>query len=349
NQDASGTEFFNAKGHQLVEVQRDHEVLPVTWQLVSDDKTVLVSLGREPAYNATVFVEVNYDGESFARYQYQTQPLPTLINLSVVDQYDRPVPRIVITLGDRRTVTDDKGFAQLGVSSDQAPLATGAYLLSVNPDRINPAYGETRLTIDINGGELNDYTQIPLSFLNPEIGAGYLESGKNHVLNGGDVRLDLTNAKVVFPDGRTEGSMHLQFNTRGFNYPTHPLVQPGWLYSFQPLGIQLQGHPAIQLEMPTHNNSRSYLPEDGTLALVLAVNPANELIEPVTIAELHTPYMTVLYPDNIQVLDQLGIAFLPIEFQPLLAQYRDGDIGFDTLMINMSELARSIEPTLKEK
>ncbi|MEJ2075731.1 MAG: hypothetical protein P8X79_19960, partial [Reinekea sp.] len=39
NQDASGTEFFNAKGHQLVEVQRDHEVLPVTWQLVSDDKT----------------------------------------------------------------------------------------------------------------------------------------------------------------------------------------------------------------------------------------------------------------------------------------------------------------------
>ena len=96
----------------------------------------------------------------------------------------------------------------------------------MNPNLTNAAYGETKLTLPIDGGRLNDLGFIPVSFLNPEIGASYLTSGENHSLLGDEVRLDLTNAQVTFPDGTTEGSAHVQFNTSGYNYPTHPFAEP---------------------------------------------------------------------------------------------------------------------------
>lgn len=352
NQDAPGTEFFNAQGHQLVEVDREFEPLGFDMQVLPDNKTVLLQPTREPAYQATVFVEVQYDGVEYARYQFETKKLPTLVNMILRDQFDRPVPNIQVQFAGEIAYSDGSGFVQFGSSDAKTiePTATGRYSVLVNSEMLNPAYGETKLDVEINGGELNQLGVLPVSFLNPEFGATYLQSGTNHALNEGDVLLDLTNASIVMPySGAPQGAVHVQFNTAGFNYPTHPLVEPSWLYSFQPLGIQLNGSPSISLELPQRNNSYAYLPEDGTLVLVLAVDPNQNIIDPVTVGELNGTYVDVLYSESIEVLDHLGVAFLPVEFQPLMNDYKNGDVAFQVFMANMAELARSINVELMEE
>jgi hypothetical protein len=148
NQDAQGTEFFNAKGHQLVDVQRDHQAVPLSLQLIGNNKTVLVNLGREPAYNATVFVEVTYQGNSYARYQYQTAALPTLINLVVRDQYNRAVPNIRVeeTDRDKAKVIQPPGgdrHGQLGLTIG------GVGLLGVDPEAIVAASAPGSQTVRV--------------------------------------------------------------------------------------------------------------------------------------------------------------------------------------------------------
>ncbi len=348
NLDAKGTEFFNAKGHQLIDVQRDYEAVPLDIQLIGNNKTVLVSLGREPAYNATMFVDVNYDGASMLRYQYQTKPLPTLINMTIRDQYNRDVPNLRGELGDQIGVTNNEGLVQFGYADNTTPMPDGQYQLWVNPNQANAKYGETKLTVPVEGGRLNDFGFVPVSFLNPEIGATVLTSGENHLLNTDEVLLDLTQAQVTFPDGATTGNAHLQFNTAGYNYPTHGLAEPSWLYSFQPLGIRLTGTAEIKLKLPKHQNSWEYLPANGTLALAVAVNPANEMIEPIGLAERQGNYAVFLHPENVAVLDHLGVIFLPENFQQTLIDYKNETISFPVLMAKLAGLARQYEPEQME-
>ena len=348
NQDAQGTEFFNAKGHQLVDVQRDHQAVPLSLQLIGNNKTVLVNLGREPAYNATVFVEVTYQGNSYARYQYQTAALPTLINLVVRDQYNRAVPNIRVELAGLSSLSDAEGAVQFGFDRNAEPLAGGNYRLEVNPKQANAAYGETQLTVPVAAGRLNDFGFVPISFLNPEIGANYLTSGTEHSLNGDELLLDLRTAQITFPTGATQGSVHLQFNTSGFNYPTHPFAQPSWLYGFQPLGIRLSGDPSIALKLPQHQNSWAYLPANGTLMLAVAVNPETEMIEPIGLAQRQGNYAIFLHPEKVTVLDHLGVIFLPASFQPVLVDYQNNLFSFPVLMAKLAELAREHEPEQKE-
>lgn len=348
NLDEPGTEFFNAQGHQLTDVTREHEAVPFELQAVGKGKTIFVNLGREPAYNATLFITVDYNGNTLARYQYQTKALPTLVNLVVRDQFNREVPNLRVELDGESRTTNDKGLVQFGYQSEQPPRTNGDYDLAVNPGMLNAAYGETRLRIPLNGGELNDLGVIPVSFLNPEIGATELATGQNHNLLGDEVLLDLTNAQVTFPDGNTQGNVHVQFNTSGYNYPTHPLAEPSWLYSFQPLGVRLSGNPQLRLKLPAYQNSREYLPDNGTLMLLMAVNPSEQLIEPVGLAERQGDYAVALNPEAIQVLDHLGVVFLPESFQPILMEYQDGDINFTLLMARLAEKAREYAPEQRE-
>ncbi|WP_196158955.1 Ig-like domain-containing protein [Reinekea sp. G2M2-21] len=348
NRDAKGTEFFNAKGHQLVDVQREHESVPLDIQLVGSNKTVLVNLGREPAYNATLFVDVTYNGESFARYQYQTRVLPTLINMVIRDQYSRDVPNLRVEFAGYSGITNGDGLVQFGYKDKGTPLADGNYTLWVNPDMENANYGETKLTVPAEAGRLNDFGIIPVSFLNPEIGATVLSSGANHSLNGDELLLDLTHAQVTFANGATQGNAHVQFNTAGYNYPTHALAEPSWLYSVQPLGIRLTGTATIKLKLPKHQNSWEYLPANGTLMLAVAVNPDNEMIEPIGLAERQGNYAVFLNPESVTVLDHLGVIFLPEAFQPTLEAFHNNEFSFPVMMAKLAEMARQYEPEQME-
>jgi hypothetical protein len=344
--DDSGTEFYEAIGFELVDVERNYEPMTYELQSINSGKTILVNYSREPAYGATMHVEVTYNGESLNRYQYQTEELPTLVSVIVRDQYDSAVSGIWVTFEDEKSVTDDDGFVQFGYDVD-SPYSTGEYQLEINPSLINPEYGETKLTVDIDGGRLNELGVLPIPYLNPEIGATYIKSGENHTLLNGEVLLDLTDARVVFPDGSTEGSVHVQFNTSGYNYYMHGLVTPPWLFSFQPLGIELSGNPEIQLKLPTINYSYDYLPDDGTLGLLFAVDESKELIQPMGVAERNGNYAKIISVESIEVLDHIGVLFMWDDYQPILERYRDGEISLNVMIALMSELAKTAETTVE--
>ncbi|GGX56074.1 hypothetical protein [Saccharospirillum salsuginis] len=339
NLDEPGTEFFNAQGHQLVDVSRNHEAVPGSIRVLPERKGFLFQPAREPAYDATLSVEVAYQGQTLTRYQYQTEPLPTLVSLRLEDQYQRPLDGLRVRLGDRETISQD-GRATFGFADGEPPLPTGDYTLWINPDRTNPRYGETRITVPVDGGRHNELGTALVSFLNPETGSTYLSSGEAHVLLDGAVSLGLSNATISFRDGRNAGPAHIQFNTfGGFNYPTHPLVAPNWLYSVQPLGITLDGDAAISFELPKLQNGYDYLPEDGSLGLLMGVNPRTERIEPLGVVKRDGHRAAVLPPHRLTVLDQFGAVFLPEQAQPLLARYLAGEISLDVLLVRIAELA----------
>jgi len=340
NLDEPGTEFFNAQGHQLVDVSRNHEAVPGTIRILPERKGFLFQPAREPAYSATLSVEVAYQGQTLSRYQYQTEPLPTLISLRLEDQYQRPLNGLRVRLGERETVSQD-GRATFGFADGQPPLPSGDYTLWINPDRTNPRYGETRITIPIEGGRRNELGTALVSFLNPEMGSTYLSSGENHLLLDGAVSLDLTNATLRFRDGRNAGPAHVQFNTfGGFNYPTHPLVAPNWLYSVQPLGITLDGDAELRFELPKLQNGYDYLPEDGKLGLLMGVNPRTERIEPLGLVKRQNTSAVVLPGHQLTVLDHLGAVFLPESLDPLLQQYQAGELSLELLLVRIAEQAQ---------
>ncbi|WP_428243221.1 GLUG motif-containing protein [Gynuella sp.] len=345
NQDAPGEDFINAKGHQLIDVDREHE--PVTGELSvqSEQRIVIFTPDQEPAYGATLFVEVSYDGAMLSRYIYQTEPLPTLVSAELRDQFNQPVNGLIVTLSSdsqtRQTVSQN-GALLFGFASKEMPLPQGDYWLHVNPGLANTAYGETRAKVTLSEGRLNALGQIPVPLLNQEVGQVLLQSGQTNTLLNGAVQLDLSQGEVIFPDGDNSGAAHLQFNLpAGINTAVNPIAVPQWMYSFQPQNIRIQGAVSLRMEMPERQNSYDYLPEDGSLGLFLGVDPTQNLITPLGLVRLAGHTVETVGNPGLQSLDHIGVVFLAPAYQDLLQDYEHGNTSLQGVLAQILSRAQS--------
>ena len=355
NQDEPGADFIHARGHQLVDVDREYEPLSGELTGLANERTFIFVPEREPAYGAEIFVEVRYDDKTLTRYRYTTEPLPTLVTGELRDQFNRAVEgiRVNLTPVDETPSADTgvstitrEGAVLFGFSSRDATLSGGEYWLHINPGMANGGYGETRLPVSLSEGRLNELGLLPISRLNQTTGGVWLASGKDHSLLDGAVRLDLRQGRIFFPGGATEGAAHLQFNLPGgLNYPVDPVAAPAWMYSFQPLGIALEGGVDLSLQLPKRNDSYDYLPEEGTLALFLGVDPNQSRITPIGVARLTGTRAELVNGVTPPVLDHLGVVFLPDAYQDLLADYVAGDAGLAATLARITSRAQTAAGT----
>jgi hypothetical protein len=342
NQDEPGTPTLNAKGYQLVAVNRSFEAVPGSLSLLPGNRVVAFYPDRELAYDGEVALDVDYDGAELAHLMFHTRALPTFINGTVIDQFSQPVEGVSVSLPQlgRTTRTNRDGAFAFGYGDryDEA-LPAGRYELVINPDLKQIRFGSVRRWVSIESGRQNrlEVTRLPL--LNLDTPFAPVEGRSSVSLLAGAVKLDLNDADLLFPDSRRSGDLHLQFTEYGrFSYPVGGGHLPHWVYTGQPAGIRVEGELRVDLALPKLNRSYDYLPPDGSYVLMMGLDLASRHVVPVGVGRIESARVVSAGASHYQSLDVIGYVLQGTAAQPKLQAYADGEIDLPALLIALDNL-----------
>lgn len=283
--DELGVDALQARGYELKQVNRSHEAVAGRLSLIPGDKLVAFYPERDFSYNATIYIDVKYDGETLQRTQFQTRALPTFINGVIQDQFNQPITGITVAIPElNRTVVTNKNGAYTFGYGDNAKksIKGGSYRLTINPQLKNTQYGSITQHINLQVGRANNTGIVRVPVLNQEIAFTPIIGGKINKLLENNIILDLTEGSLLFPDGSLSGSAQAQFYTQEQSpYPFSPLASTLWIYGIQPSGIEVTGQLSIELGLPKLNQSYDHVPQSGAYVLLLCRDKNTNKIQPV--------------------------------------------------------------------
>jgi hypothetical protein len=336
--DASG--FTQIRDPEVVDVNRDMEPVSGALAYYPANRYVTFHPERRFAYGAEVYVEVSYHGDELSRFSYAIKPIPTLAAGVVVDQLSEAVGGLEVTLPDLGlgTTTNANGNYVFR-SGDQGDLPGGRHRLVVNPGLANPLYGTLEAWANVEQGRVNSLSTLIVPLLNPAVPFVQIAGGEAQtLLAGGDLILDLSEATLLFPDGRPLGNVHVQFLTGSqVSFPPAGSAVPHWVYGVQPAGIQADGTLGVTIQMPSLYGGHEYVPPDGTLVVMLGFNTQAKVIEPVGVGEIQQLTVRGIGKLPMQSLDYIGYALVDEDVQPLLEQYRDGTMTLQALQTALQQ------------
>jgi hypothetical protein len=337
--DPPGTDALSGKGHELVEVHRDHQAVTGGLSLLPNDRAVVFYPARAPAYNATVFVDVEYDGESLSRTQYHTRALPTFISGSLFDQLGQAIGGAVVTLPQLgRTVTTNKeGAFTFGFGDSAAQnIAGGQYQLLANPGMKDRRYGTLSTTISVEQGRRNTLNGYRLPLLAQDVPFVPATGGDQLVLLQGNLKIDLGGATLQYPNGMAGGDIHAQFMPFSqIPYSIDPIAYPLWMYAIQPAGMQVSGSVGLDFACPPLNGSLDYVPMDGAYVLLLGLQPDAKTITPVGVGQVVNRRIKSVGIEHYETLEMIGYGLADEAAQPHLRDYAEGKISLQTVMLQL--------------
>ncbi|MGI9273767.1 MAG: carboxypeptidase-like regulatory domain-containing protein, partial [Endozoicomonas sp.] len=336
DQDKPGVNVLEAKGYQLQNVNRSHETVPGELSILPGNQVLAFYPGRDLAYNADVFVEVQAEGRSLLRSRFKTRVLPTFIQGGVSDQFGQPVPGLEVAIPGlgRRAVTNKDGAFSFGFGDQPGDtLKGGRYEIVVNPGLKGQGFGELRSWVNLDEGRRNRLGQLHVPALNREVAFSPVSGGRELNLLQGAIKLDLNDARLQFPDGRDRGDVHAQFQEfTQIQYPVEPIALPQWVYSLQPAGVRVEGDWSLNLEIPKLNNEYRHVPPDNTPVLLVGLDSASRMIVPVGVGRIKN-YRVISEGKLTQnTLDILGYAFVSPQALPFLEQYVRNEISLVRLL-----------------
>ena len=343
--DPLGVNPLEAKGYQLVDVNRSYEPVPGELSLLPGNQVVAFYPARDVAYAAEVSVEVRYDGQELQRIRYQTRALPTLISGAVFDQLQQPVPDLEVRLVElgRSTRTNRDGAFNFGFGdAAQENIAGGNYRLELNPGQANRNYGSERKAVAIQGGRNNELGRFQLAQLNSNLPYSVLQGGQTFSLLQGELKLDLTRASLQFPDGTQSGDVHAQLlEFSQLPYPVEPLAMPYWMYGLQPGGIAVEGEVGVDLAALKLGDSYDYLPDNDDYVVLVGLDPQARRIVPVGVGQVSNYRVHSRGALALQTLDLIGFALVGGEAQPALKAYAEGQLNLRQLHSELNRLNNS--------
>ncbi|NMY42811.1 hypothetical protein HBN76_15925 [Pseudomonas sp. WS 5013] len=345
--DGLGTDELNAKGHQLVDVNRDFQAVPGKLSELPGSQVVAFYPERDLAYDAEVSVEATYAGEEVGRIRYHTRSLPTLITGTLMDQLSQPVANVEVRieeLGRSATTNRDGGFSFGFAESAERNIAGGQYQLQINPGQANRSYGSGIRAITVQQGALNELGRIPLSQLSSELPYVPLRGGAQFSLLQGEIKLDLTQARLQFPDGQQQGDVHAQMLTyTELPYTVDPMAMPFWMYSLQPGGVRVEGEVGLDLAALQLGDSHAYLPDNGAYVVIVGLDPEAGRIVPVGVGVIDNFRIRSVGKLELSSLDLLGFALAGIEAQPALQAYAAGEINLRQLQAELYSVIKAAQ------
>ncbi len=324
---------------ELEEVHRDREPVPGGTVVLPDSLAAAFYPKGNFAYGSEVFVSVAYGGTGIFRSKFSVRPLPTLVQGAVFDQFMRPLEGIEVRLEEagQSAFSDADGVFGFGFGSPVGDmLPEGRWRAVANPGLQNAKYGSVEAFFAIREGELNDVEPMLLPLLNPEVPFVALQGGDSEVLLAeGELRLDLSEAEILFPDGADRGSAHAQFAaTEQLPYRFLPEAVPSWAFCVQPGGIRISGNPKVAFALPALAGGYDYVESIGERALIVGLDAESLLIVPVGVGRVDGDLRTLESegsPD-LERLDVLGFAPVSDEAQPYLEMFANDEIGLGELV-----------------
>ena len=336
NQDESGEDFLAAKGYQLVDINRNNELVPGGIGLIPGDNVFTFYPERDLAYGGNIFVSVTYDGTELTRFNYGVRELPTFLTGIVFDQLSQPISGIKVELPalGRVTTTDNEGVFNFGAGdSANNTLPAGSHQLVINNNFNNPVFGVTDRTVVIEKGRHSQLSKIIVPMLNKEQAFTLLETGKNHLLARAELSLDLTNAQLTFPDNSHSGLAQVSFvNISEADVTPTPEAFPLSLYTFQPAGIKVSGAVSLSIKMLKIYNSYHYVPASGSYVVLVGRKGTSNAIQPIGVGQIDGYTINSIGKVDMNTLDYIGYALVEESKQGALQQYADGQISIQALI-----------------
>jgi hypothetical protein len=327
----AGASILEARGEKLIQVDRDHEVMPGSLASLPGQHSFAFYPERDFGYGASVKAVISLGEEELHRFSFKVRPLPTLIDGHIKDNFYTSIPNIKVKLHEinRNEVTNsDSSFSFGYLESGEYNIAGGRYTLELNPNRENPLFGNYIRHINVKQGERNKLPTMILSMINKTVPFSTIQSGQGETTHAnGDLTLDLTQAQVRFMSGEQSGNM--QFSMQdvtqiGMQVPNSTPVL--WVLSGQPQGVTVSGHVELSMKAASLLGSYQYLPSDSQyLVLVGRGSESNEL-DVVGVAQRQGVWIRSQGKVQLENLDYLGFARVHYKKQAVLAEYANGNI-----------------------
>ena len=321
----------------LVDVNRSHEPVPGGLALFPGNRMIAYHPSRDMAYGGTVFVDVTYNGESLSRSSFSIRALPTFVHGMLADSLSQALGGIDVSLPELgRTVTSDSnGNFNFGFGDQpDKTLPAGRQRLVFNPGMKNPRFGTLERWVDIEAGRLTRLGSTLLPILNPDVPFIRIDSDQSEArLAASDLLLDLSQANLLFPNGRTGGDVHVQFLSRQqISFQTLRSAIPAWVYGVQPAGVEVSGQLQLTMNAPTLYGTHSYLPETDSYVVLVGLDPRSMQIVPVGVGQISGTQISSVGQVHLQRLDYIGYALVPTSQQAILAEYANGSLSISRLI-----------------
>ncbi len=341
NVDPPGLDSISAKGYVLQDVNRDYEPVPGVFSLLPNNTTAVFYPQQEMAYDANLYISINYDGQELARSYFKVRPRPTFIEGLVLDNLSQPVVGVEVSLSDlnRVTKTDSEGSYSFGFGdSAEQNISGGVHKLSINAGLKDKRFGNINTQINLQQGAKNEIASLTLPLLNREIPFAYIKSHSSQIFNGGELVIDTQQADLEFPDGAHEGPVHVQFLPGSSHLPPAFKAEyiPQWSYSVQPSSIKVEGDISIDFALPKYRQSYDYAPQEGELVLLLGNASNNSHLIPVGVGEaiagnrVHSVGQT-----HFNMLDTIAYSMVMPEQRLDLRAFQQGEIDLQQLTLRL--------------
>lgn len=337
NSDPLGADFLNAKGYQLQTVTRDRELVPGELRPLPGNQSFAFYPARHFGFAADVYVDVVYDGEDISRYHFQTRSLPTFVSGGVRDQFGRPLAGVEValpTLGLSTVTNADGGFGFGAQTRPGEEIPGGRHELRINPDLAKPGYGSQRLTITLQQGRRNELPLYQLAELSPEVPFQMINVSQPIVnLVGGDLELDLSDARLVFGNGRSSGEVQVQFFPyEHLSVAMMPSLTPFWAYATQPRGIEVEGNVSLRMAMPQLHGSHDYIPPDTERVVLMGYDSGRQLLAPIGVGRIEDNHVVSEGELALTNLDYIAYVIVLPEKQEVLAEFAAGQMSLNQLI-----------------
>jgi hypothetical protein len=336
NQDLLGTDFVNTKGYTLTTVNHDLETISGKLTLIPGNTGASFSASRYFGFNAELYVDVVYDGESLSRSRFTVRELPTFINGAVFDQFNQPLANIVVELPElgRKTTTNGDGSYAFGYQEPGENIIPGGlHQLAINTGFANPRFGVINTSVSIQRNYGNAIAHQKLQELNSEIPFEQMVSQQTNYLRNDNLILDLTQGRVLFENGRASGNIHVQFLALDhIGAALWPSVTPLWLYGIQPKGLVVEGNVQVEFIVPDLLTGADYLNETVyPYVVLLGYNIEQKIIEPIGVGQVKDGKVSSVGVTQLRSLDFLGYSQTALDKIDTLEQYALGAITLQQL------------------
>ncbi len=330
---------------ELINIDRSREAVPGGLSFFPQDTLVSFSPAREFAYGASVFIDVSYNNQLLSQLSFSVRERPTFAQGTVVASNQIPIDGIEVSIPElgRTAITNDNGNFGFGFGdSAKNALPAGRYKMLINAGLKDRRYGVLERWLNIEKGRINKLPVSALQVLYENAPFSRINSGSSASLFEGELKIDLSQATLRFPgssaqQGRQQGDVHVQFIEYGnLPYGSLSAAIPHWMYGIQPMGIKVNGPVGIDITMPTLNDSYDYIPQDGTLVVLLGYNSDAELLMPVGVGSIQNRHVISQLDVQLNELSYVGYALVLPEQQALLQNYVDGNIGLEELKAGLN-------------
>jgi len=337
NSDPMGTDFLNARGYQLHTVNRVRELVPGELRPLPGNQSFAFYPARHFGFAADVYVDVVYDGKDIGRYRFQTRSLPTFVSGGVRDQFGRPLAGVEVALPKLGLSTVTNADGSFGFGAHTRPgeeIPGGRHDMLINPGFAKPGYGSQRQTVTLQQGRRNELPLYQLPELSPEVAFQLIQASQANVsLAGDDLQLDLSDARLLFGNGRSSGEVQVQFYPyEHLSVAMMPSLTPFWAYATQPRGIELEGEVSLRIAMPQLQGSYDYIPPDTERVVLMGYDNDRQLLAPIGVGRIENFHVVSEGPVALTSLDYIAYVIVLPEKQSVLEEFATGQMSLNQLI-----------------